>query len=81
MLGLENSFQGGTMTTERSQYLAYLLRLWRVGSGEGATWRGSLEDAHTGERHGFASLEDLFVFLRERTDTWSSIPAEKGGTR
>ncbi len=53
------------MTTERSQYLAYLLRLWQVGSGKEATWRAALEDAHTGERQGFASLDDLFHFLRQ----------------
>jgi hypothetical protein len=69
------------MTTERSQYLAYLLRLWQAGSGKESPWRASLEDARTAERQNFATLEDLFTFLREQTDTWSSIPAEKGGTR
>jgi hypothetical protein len=63
MLGPENGFQGGTMTTERSQYLAYLLRLWQVGSGQESTWRASLEDAHTGERYGFTDLKALFRFL------------------
>ncbi|NOZ28129.1 MAG: hypothetical protein GXP39_08780 [Chloroflexi bacterium] len=51
---------------ERSGYIAYLLRLWRAGEGEGGEWRASVEDPHTGERRGFASLEALFAFLREQ---------------
>ena len=53
-------------TREQPDYLSYLLRLWRVGEEE-ATWRASLESSHTGERKGFASLDDLFGFLREQT--------------
>lgn len=54
---------------KQPNYLSYLLRLWRVNdeaqSGvEGAAWRVSLEDPHTGERKGFADLEALFGFLR-----------------
>ena len=50
----------------QSDYLSYLLRLWRVGEEE-AVWRASLESSHTGERKGFAGLDDLFDFLREQT--------------
>ena len=53
--------------TEGSGYLAYLLRLWQVGSGKESTWRASLEDAHTGERQSFASLDELFRFLCQVT--------------
>ena len=43
--------------------MAYLVRLWQV-NGEGQpAWRASIEDPHTGERCGFASLESLFAFL------------------
>jgi hypothetical protein len=31
-------------------------------------WRASLESARAGERRGFASLDELFDFLRERTE-------------
>jgi hypothetical protein len=31
------------------------------------TWRASLESARTGERAGFASLEELFGFLEKET--------------
>lgn len=53
-------------TREQSDYLSYLLRLWRV-SEEETAWRVSLESSHTGERKGFASLDDLFSFLRGQT--------------
>jgi hypothetical protein len=54
--------------TERteSQYQSYLLRLWR--SGEGKACRVMLERVDSHERHGFADLEDLCAFLRERAD-------------
>jgi hypothetical protein len=55
------------MTAEQPGYLAYLLRLWRVNTDEGPVWRASLENPHTGERHGFANLELLFAFLEEKT--------------
>jgi hypothetical protein len=55
------------MTTKQPRYLAYMLRLWRIGEDR-ITWRVSLENAHTGARQGFASLPALFEFLREETD-------------
>jgi len=55
-------------------YLSYLLCLWRVSDdgephnmGRKAIWRASLESTCTGERRGFASLDELFDFLREQT--------------
>jgi hypothetical protein len=60
-----------TGTGERRDYLSYLLRLWRV-SKEGAVWRASLESPQTGERIGFASLDELFAFLREQADDEAS---------
>jgi hypothetical protein len=55
------------MTTEaQPDYLAYLLRLWRVNAAAN-TWRASLEEPHTGEQRAFASLEALFDFLRAHT--------------
>jgi hypothetical protein len=56
------------MEGERRQYRSYLLRLWQVQSGDAPIWRASLEDARTGERHGFAELEQLFAFLKQQTN-------------
>ncbi|NPA93599.1 MAG: hypothetical protein GXO56_07970 [Chloroflexi bacterium] len=49
-------------------YYAYLLRLWRDDACP-TCWRASLEDPQTGKRVGFASLEKLLAYLRERTST------------
>jgi hypothetical protein len=58
-------------------YLTYLLRLWRM-RGEGAAgWRASLAAPGSGERHGFASLDDLFLFLRRETGGGSEEDDEK----
>jgi hypothetical protein len=55
------------MSGERRRYVSYLLRLWQVQSEEGLVWRASLEHASTGERRGFAGLEDLCAFLEQET--------------
>jgi hypothetical protein len=56
-------------------YLAYLLRLWQVRDKGQTDWRASVENAHTGERLGFAHLDELVAFLRERT---GMAPPEEG---
>ncbi len=55
-------YLGKAMAEEQPAYLSYLVRLWREGKGE--VWRASAQHPHTGERIGFASLEDLFDYLR-----------------
>ncbi len=54
------------MTTRAAQYRAYLLRLWNANTSGPSAWRASLEDTHTGERRGFADLEQLYAFLAEQ---------------
>lgn len=58
---------GVAMTGERQRYRSYLLRLWQTRDGEDQVWRASLETPGTGERRGFASLEDLVDFLQAQT--------------
>ena len=61
--------------------LAYLLRLWRM-PGEGtAGWRASLTSPDSGERHGFASPEDLFAFLRRQIGVVSDAEDAKDRTQ
>jgi hypothetical protein len=55
---------------EARGYIAYLLRLWRERDGELSRWRASLQDPRSGERVGFARLEELFRFLRQETEDW-----------
>jgi hypothetical protein len=65
-----------SMTTQEPRYLAYMLRLWQVRDNDEMMWRASLEDPHTGERRGFASLEMLVAFLREQTRADDSQTSE-----
>jgi hypothetical protein len=51
----------------RSQYLSYMLRLWKEGGRGSPVWRASLESPLTGERRGFAGLVNLILFLEEQT--------------
>jgi hypothetical protein len=55
------------MNGERQEYRAYLVRLWRVRSGGKLVWRATLESPHTGERHAFAELPQLFAYLERKT--------------
>jgi hypothetical protein len=49
-------------------YIAYLLRLWRTGDSSAGVWRASLESPGSGERRGFANVQDLFEFLKRQMD-------------
>ena len=42
-----------------STYKAYVLRCWLNGND----WRYSLEEVGSGTRHGFATLDELVLFL------------------
>ena len=54
------------MGEEEQRYKSYLVRLWQTASSGEWVWRASIENAHTGERKGFARLELLFQFLEEK---------------
>lgn len=48
------------------RYRAYLLRCWQERSQQPehlGVWRFSLQEPHSGQRRGFASLEALMAFL------------------
>jgi hypothetical protein len=57
------------MSIQSEKYHAYLLRLWLVEQNEKPVWRASLENVHTAECRGFASLEALIFFLLEEEKT------------
>jgi len=65
------------VSTELLSYRSYLLRVWRVSGEETATWRASLESPHTGERWGFADLDELVAFLRRQIDLAPCCGARK----
>jgi hypothetical protein len=62
-------------------YLAYLLRLWRTRGDRADGWRASLTYPGSGERHGFASLDDLFLFLQQQTDAGSDAQDAQNKTQ
>jgi hypothetical protein len=57
--------------TEQQRYRVYLLRVWQADDNGRLVWRAALEDARTGERHGFANLARLYAFLEQQTDDWA----------
>jgi len=75
------------MAAKRRPYLSYLLRLWLV-KDDDAVWRASLETPDSAQRHGFATLEELYAFLRAETSDLAAqerleqeIEALKSGDR
>ena len=62
------------------EYLSYMLRLWQESGDDpldvdGApVWRASLTSPTTGERLGFATLDDLVEYLSHRVDV--SVPTD-----
>ena len=66
-----------SMAGEQPGYRAYLLRLWQVRSGGQLVWRASLEDVHSGERHGFATLVDLLITYLWQASSRTDYPDEE----
>jgi hypothetical protein len=56
------------MIEQPREYMAYLVRIWPVRSKGRTIWHVALENAHTGERRGFASLDDLIDYLRVQAE-------------
>jgi hypothetical protein len=52
-----------------ADYLSYVLRLWQAREDGEISWRASLQTVPSGERQGFASLEELFDYLLRQTTT------------
>ena len=62
--GIVHNIAKNQLMNDRSPcYLEFLLRLLCITGDEDVAWRASLEDAHSGERRGFADLTSLWAFL------------------
>lgn len=55
------------MSETLQEYRAYLIRIWSAMNAEGVIWRASITNVHTSESRGFASLDELFDYLRAQT--------------
>lgn len=54
------------MGEKERRYIAYLMRLWQIERQGQLVWQASLEDARTGRRQGFSTVEALFDFVRRQ---------------
>ncbi len=54
------------MSVREHRYLSFLLRLWQVKRNGNLEWRASIDNPHTCERRGFASLAALVDYLMEQ---------------
>ncbi len=54
-------------------YRSYLLRLWSE-SNDPPIYRAILESSINGERHGFATMQALFVFLEQDVKRFAGTP-------
>ena len=64
---------------EPPRYQSYVLRCWEMRSqhpDRPATWRFSLEDPRTGEKHHVADVDALIAFLHATFEN-TKIPANK----
>ncbi len=57
------------MPTASLPQLVYVVRLWQSDSTDQPTWRVSVQNPGTEERHIFANLEEFFTFVEEQTRT------------
>jgi hypothetical protein len=59
--------KGVNMHNEHTSYISFILRLWPTVSNQTCIWRATLEHPDTGKRVGFASLDELCIFLQQQT--------------
>ena len=52
-----------SMVEADMEYYSFLLRMWRVKDENGDSWRCSLENVMTGEKHGFTCLKEMLLFI------------------
>jgi len=57
-----------------------VLRLWRAKCQAKWQWHASIETPHTGKRHTFANLEQLFAYLAEQCERQAPHVPEAPGT-
>lgn len=66
--GMNEKIQQPLNNFKDPNHLSYLLRLWRIEGLRGFEWRASLESPETGQRIGFASVEQLFGYLMDLSE-------------
>jgi hypothetical protein len=62
------------MPTASLPQLVYVVRLWQSDLADQSTWRVSVQNPGTEERHIFATLEEFFAFVEEQTRSTNVTP-------
>lgn len=57
------------MNPDGEEYHAFILRLWRVTEKGQPVWRAALEESGNTKQRFFASLQNLFEFLLDYTNS------------
>lgn len=60
-------------TGKKNRRIAFLLRMWCVDETGRSDWQASLEMPGTGKRIGFASLEQLIMYLIDLSENRNDI--------
>jgi hypothetical protein len=69
---MKNILQQPDQSMHPNNKCSFILRMWREVQSDTLNWRASVENSETGKRIGFASLEQLFAFLID----WSESNGE-----
>jgi hypothetical protein len=64
------------MPTASLPQLVYVVRLWQSDATDQKTWRASVQNPGSGERHIFADLEEFFAFVEEQTRATNAAPVD-----
>ena len=64
-----------------TDYYSFLLRLWQVLTDEDHAWRILLENVQTGEKHGFAGLDEFLAYLIQVTAETNETSGEGSQTK
>ena len=74
--------------SKQRPHTVYLLSLWQASTADEPTWRAWLENPCTGQRRGFATLEELMQYLQHEisllefaTDAPPASVPVRGGAR
>jgi len=59
------------MTTEPTNYHAFLLRLWRENGR--SPWHASVENPHNGEKKIFANLEQFWLYVQMEIEIETAV--------
>ncbi len=78
---MKNSLKYHVQPTTANHMCSFILRLWREEQHGIHDWRASIEIPESGKRIGFASLEQLFAFLVDFTESNCDIHIMDGQDR